>query len=335
EREPARLLRDPEALPLRTLADRLRERARHAEQELRELVRKPLFVVREQDAVARGARDVAVEQQQVAVLRGECAQGLGVHRRVAVRGLAVRDVDDDGREAVRVRLDPLLQRAVRQLERLAHRRGARGLGVEPDRELHLDLGDAAGAVVFLLRALLDAGRVVRDRADARQRLAAQLTHQRRLDLLAVADDADVVVVAHAFGLGALDRQVREQLVDGVRHAVGFALAAAVGIRHGPGHVDEEQERARVVAADLGFVGHAASLRMWTRCVVAASSAGGAGGLRNASGDRAGREGVAGCGATGPQPFGPPRTAGRVGAALTTMRTARGATIPDAPWTGGR
>src|SRR5262245_57536925 len=51
EREPARVLRDAETLPLRGLADRRGQHARHAEQELRELIRQAFLGVREQDAL--------------------------------------------------------------------------------------------------------------------------------------------------------------------------------------------------------------------------------------------------------------------------------------------
>ena len=75
---------------------------------------------------------------------------------------------------------PALHHLGGHLERGAHRRAARVRGLEPERELHRLLHQPAGAVVHLLRAVLDANRVVGELADRDQVLARQRTVERRL-----------------------------------------------------------------------------------------------------------------------------------------------------------
>ncbi len=187
--------------------------------------------------------DVGVEQQHVAVRAGQLLQRLGSRQRIAVGGHAVGDVDDQRRIAGGEATEENLQVLLGQFERLAHGRSAGGLGLEPDGELERLFEDAAGAVIDLARPLLDAQRIVGDGADGHQGLAGQVAAQRRDDAAAVADDADVEVIADAVGLGALEDEILQQAIDGVGDALGLLLVglAAERLQHGAGLIDEEDE----------------------------------------------------------------------------------------------
>ena len=62
---------------------------------------------------------------------------------------------------------------------------------------------------------------------------------RRADLRAVADDANIVKIAHPFPARAFDDEVVQQPVDGVGHGVTFAFAITPrdGFHHGARLVD--------------------------------------------------------------------------------------------------
>ena len=78
------------------------QRTGHAEQQPGEVVRQARFVLRKLDGPVVLFGDVGVEQQDVAVLGGQGAQFLRRLPRIAVRRMAVGDVDDEGRVATRM-----------------------------------------------------------------------------------------------------------------------------------------------------------------------------------------------------------------------------------------
>jgi hypothetical protein len=77
-------------------------------------------------------------------------------------------------------------------------------------------------------------------------------------LPAVADDGDVVVVAHLLGLGAADDEVVQRVVDRVGDEVGLAprALAAERVGHRARLVEQEDDERRVRARDLCRVCHA-------------------------------------------------------------------------------
>ncbi len=146
------------------------------------------------------------------------------------------------------------------LKRLAHGRLAGAAGLEPDGELERLLEDAAGAVIDLARPRLDAQGIVSDGADGSQGLPGEGAAQRRGDAAAVADDADVEVIADAVGLGALENEVLQQAIDGVGDAFGLLLVLLAGerLQHRAGLIDDEDETGGVGPGDFGGVRHGAA-----------------------------------------------------------------------------
>src|SRR5258706_402628 len=213
------------------------------------------------DGVSGRRGEVEVEDQRRPVVAAQRAERLRLLDWIAVGRLAVGDVDDDRGEALGVLGDPALDEVRSHLEGGAHRRAARVLGLEPERELHRLLHQPAVAVVGLLDAVLDAERVVGQLADRHQVLAGHCAVEGGLHhaVLAVPDHRHVEVVVDRIALGAADRQVVKQLVDDGRQLVGLApiAAAAERIFHRGRLVQEEDETPRVLATDLSAV-HAGS-----------------------------------------------------------------------------
>ena len=164
---------------------------------------------------------MGVEQQHVAIAARQLAQGLGRRLRIAVGGHAIGDVNHQRRitagEAGHEGFEKLLGRRQGQ----THRRSAAGLGLEPDGELEFLFEDAAGAVIDLAGALLDAQRVVRQRAHGDEMLPGQAAAECRGDRSAVSNRANVEIIANPFGLCALQDEVLKEPIDGVRHPLGF------------------------------------------------------------------------------------------------------------------
>jgi hypothetical protein len=148
--------------------------------------------------------------------------------------------------------------AGRASRRRDHRRVAVGLRLEPDREAHRPLDQTAGAVVLLALALLHAQRVVSDLADRHELAPAEHRAAEAVaDRAAVADHADLEVVADVFALGAAQHQRGQQPVDGVGDGVALALGAvhAPGFVHRAGLVNQKEEGGRLGPVDLGGVRH--------------------------------------------------------------------------------
>ena len=147
-----------------------------------QLVGQALVAGGEHERIGRRHRKVAVEQQHVAVLRGQRLQGVGIGNRIAVLRFAVGDVDDDRRKAPRMLADPLGQDLVGQVEHVAHRRAPFRPRIDPHRHLAGHLEDLAGLFVGqVLHAGVDAGRRGADLGDRNQHPAGQRALQGRLD----------------------------------------------------------------------------------------------------------------------------------------------------------
>src|SRR2546425_2740697 len=128
------------------------------------LIRKFAGVARQFDRWPGRRRKMDVEEQRRTVLAADRRQGTRRGNEIAIRCLAVGDVDDDRRKSLRMLLAPRLDNLGCVLERGAHRRAPFPIGVEPDWEFHSLFHHAAGAIVRLLGSLFDA-----------QRLAGQFT----------------------------------------------------------------------------------------------------------------------------------------------------------------
>jgi len=113
---------------------------------------------------------------------------------------------------------------------------------------------SAGAVIDLARPLLDAQRIVGDGADRHESLSGEAAAQRRGDFAAVADDADVEIIADAVGLGAFEDEILQQTIDGVGDALGllFVGLSAERLQHGTGVIDEEDETGGHHAGNVRF-----------------------------------------------------------------------------------
>ena len=96
-----------------------------------------------------------VEEQHITILRREALQVFGLWQWIAVTCFAVGDVDDDGREATVMILEPILKDSASFVQTLAHGRSAVDHRFEPDREFYFLIHQASSAVIDLLGALVD------------------------------------------------------------------------------------------------------------------------------------------------------------------------------------
>src|SRR2546430_481342 len=99
---------------------------------------------------------------------------------------------------------PIRQNRLRERERLDHRGAAVGGGVEPDRKLHGLIYKSTGAIVDLLRPVLNPRGVRRDLRDWDKFPAREVSPECRPHVRAIADYSDVEVVADSLVLCALD-----------------------------------------------------------------------------------------------------------------------------------
>lgn len=192
---------------------------------------------------------VAVGCRQRADLPGRRAQLL----LVAVGRLAVGDVEDHGREALRILgpEHPLRGQVADAAQRLAHRRLPLGPGFEPAGRGYFAQRDAAVGQPVFEPLGADAGLHGRQFADGVHR--GPVGQQRRhLVVTEVAQHGDVVVVAYAVAAARPLDELEEQFVgDGGHHlALGLAAAAEVNrLGHRAGAVDGQEEGRAVAARD--------------------------------------------------------------------------------------
>ena len=185
--------------------------------------------------------------------------GLGRRQRIAVGGHAVGDVDHQRRKTARKAAQEDLQIDCLAMARAWH------IGVLP---LAL-ASNQTGNLNFCSMTPPAPSSTLRVRCSTRRGLLARALTGTRVwparappragvDLAAVADDADVEVIADAVRLGALEDKVLQQAVDGVGDALGLVLVglAAERLQHRAGLIDEKEKAGRIGAADLGGVGHA-------------------------------------------------------------------------------
>src|SRR5579875_1932180 len=92
-------------------------------------------------------------------------------------------------------------------------------GIKPDRKPDCLVDQSPRAVICLAGAFLDALRALGQLAHRDERAPGQFATESRTNFRAVTDNADVVIVAHAFGLRALDDEVLEETIDGVGDTV--------------------------------------------------------------------------------------------------------------------
>src|SRR5690242_15538980 len=200
-----------------------------------------------------------VEEQHRTVFAADRRQLPRLGDEIAIRGLAVGEVDDDRRESLRMLLAPRLDQLGGVLERGAHRRAPFPIGVEPDWEFHSLVHHSAGAIVRLLGSFFDPQRLAGQFTDRYQRAPAQLTAERRFTtLIAVAQHTDMEVVVNRVRLGATDAQIMKQLVEDGGQLLGLLFAivsAGKRVLHRLGLVDQKQETAWVLTTNLGLVCH--------------------------------------------------------------------------------
>ena len=148
----------------------------------------------------------------------------------------------------------------------AHGRLALGGRLEPDRKFEFLLDEATGAVVHLARALLNPQGIVGDGADGHQAAAGQGAAEAGSGAAAVADDADVEVVADAFGLRTFQGQVLQQAIDDVRDALGLVLllVAPERLQHRRRLVHEKEKAGRIGSAYFRNVGHGKHSKKYER-----------------------------------------------------------------------
>src|SRR6266481_9812881 len=222
------------------------------------LIRKFAGVARQFDRWPGRRRKMDVEEQRRTVLAADRRQGTRRGNEIAIRCLAVGDVDDDRRKSLRMLLAPRRDNLGCVLQRGAHRSAPLPIGVEPDWEFHSLFHHSAGAIVRLLGSLFDAQRLAGQFTDRYQRAPAQFTAERRFTaVLAVAQHTDMKVVVNGVRFGATDRQIMNKLVEDGRQLLGllFAISAGKRVLHRLGLVDQKQETARVLTTDFGLVWH--------------------------------------------------------------------------------
>src|SRR5687767_8631637 len=106
---------------------------------------------------------------------------------------------------------PCREDVSRPVQCSAHRRSAVSHGVEPNWKLDCLFNEASRSIRNLLRSLLDTRRGIRDLADGNQLAPGKATaeggtHPARRAVSTIPDDADVIVITNALGLGTLDDQ---------------------------------------------------------------------------------------------------------------------------------
>jgi hypothetical protein len=129
---------------------------------------------------------------------------------------------------------PAFQDRERLLQNLAHRRRTSGSRIEPDRKLDNLIYQPTRSVVYFLGPFLDPSRMIREQANRNKCLSGKSSSKGRSHRRPIAEDANVEVIPHALGLGALDNKILQQSVDGIDHPVGLLsafLAASKWIVH--------------------------------------------------------------------------------------------------------
>src|SRR5256885_58054 len=155
-----------------------------------------------------------VEEQHRTVFAADRREFPRLGNKISIRCLAVGDVDDDRRKAVRMLLTPGLGNLGGLLERGAHRSAAFSIWIEPDWEFDGLLHHAARAIVRFLDLVFDAQRLTGQFTDRHQRAPAQFTAERWLTArFAVAQHTDMEVVVNGVRLGATDAQIVNKLVE--------------------------------------------------------------------------------------------------------------------------
>ena len=167
-----------------------------------------------------------VEEQDVAVAGFQRAQGFGGRGGIAVRGFAVGDVDDDGREAVGVLGDQRARtsRAWVSAWPMAWRHGPPDR-TRPGNGWAADMPPAPSSSSSCVPRPAPAGCRCQRWVRVRDRPTAA---QGRAHFIAVADDADVEVVAIPFLFGAFDHQVLQQAVDRIGDQILLCVVLAGG-----------------------------------------------------------------------------------------------------------
>src|SRR5262249_19634688 len=114
---------------------------------------------------------------------------------------------------------------------------------------------AARAVVQLARALFHLEGIVGNDTDGHELVPRELASEGPGDAAAVADHADMKVIADAISLGAFQNQVLQETIDAVRHPfrLGFLRLRAERLSHRAGLIYEEDHASRVGPAQFGSV----------------------------------------------------------------------------------
>src|SRR5438445_11829275 len=100
-----------------------------------------------------------VQEQHRTVIATDRRQFTSLGNEIAIRCLAVGDVNDDRRKSLRMLLTPSLDNPGCLLERGAHRSGPFPIWVEPDWKFHSLVHHYDGAIVRFLYSLFDAQRL--------------------------------------------------------------------------------------------------------------------------------------------------------------------------------
>src|SRR5690606_31127870 len=168
----------------KSLAERSRHDARHFVELPRVVVWQPTGGRGIMNGRLFDGREVDVEQHGRAVLCFQATQPGGRLARVAVGGFPVGDVEDQRRERGGMLLHPRQQDIVGMLHRLAHRRLAERVQVEPYREAHLGFHKTTSPVRDFAGYRLQAERVLGYLSDRDQFTTGQVATERGAKLLA-------------------------------------------------------------------------------------------------------------------------------------------------------
>src|SRR5947207_8366251 len=155
-----------------------------------------------------------VQEQHRTVIATDRRQFTSLGNEIAIRCLAVRDVNDDRRKPRRMLLTPSLDNPGCLLERGTHWSAPFPIWVEPDWKFHSLVHHYAGAIIRFLYSLFDAQRLTGQFTDWYQRAPAQFTAERWFTaLFAVAQHTDMKVVVNRVRFVTTDAQIMNERVE--------------------------------------------------------------------------------------------------------------------------